>query len=94
MKKVKSISSNIILKIAILLFAVLCVVIVVRNQLKDNSNKQENAEVVNAINEKEASNTEKQEKLDKEADLDYIIELAKEFGYYSRDSVLFISKSN
>ena len=74
----KSISSNIILKLALLLFAVLCVVTVVRLQLKNNSLKQETVATNQEGDVLEAGNDEKTEMLDKDFDLEYVIEIARE----------------
>ena len=74
----KSISSNIILKLALLLFAVLCVVTVVRLQLKNNSLKQETVATNQEGDVVEAGNDEKTEMLDKDFDLEYVIEIARE----------------
>ena len=79
----KSISSNIILKLALLLFAVLCVVTVVRLQLKNNSLKQETVATNQEGDVVEAGNDEKKELLDKKLDLkdfdlEYVIEIARE----------------
>ncbi|MBR3991737.1 MAG: septum formation initiator family protein [Clostridia bacterium] len=74
----KSISSNIILKLALLLFAVLCVVTVVRLQLKNNSLKQETVATNQEGDVVEAGNDEKKEMIDKDFDLEYVIEIARE----------------
>lgn len=74
----KSISSNIILKLALLLFAVLCVVTVVRLQLKNNSLKQETVTTNQEADVVEAGNDEKKELKDKDFDLEYVIEIARE----------------
>lgn len=74
----KSISSNIILKLALLLFAVLCVVTVVRLQLKNNSLKQETVATNQEGDVVEAGNDEKKELKDKDFDLEYVIEIARE----------------
>ncbi len=74
----KSIMSNIILKLALLLFAVLCVVTVVRLQLKNNSLKQETVTTNQEVDVAEAGNDEKKELLDKDFDLEYVIEIARE----------------
>ena len=79
----KSISSNIILKLALLLFAVLCVVTVVRLQLKNNSLKQETVTTNQEVDVAEAGIDEKKELLDKKLDLkdfdlEYVIEIARE----------------
>ena len=74
----KSISSNIILKLALLLFAVLCVVTVVRLQLKNNNMKQETVATNQEGDVLEAGNDEKTEMLDKDFDLEYVIEIARE----------------
>ena len=75
----KSISSNIILKLALLLFAVLCVVTVVRLQLKNNSLKQETvATNQEGENQEYYFNVEHAEMLDKDFDLEYVIEIARE----------------
>lgn len=74
----KSISSNIILKLALLLFAVLCVVTVVRLQLKNNSLKQETVATNQEGDVLEAGNDEKKEQIDKDFDLEYVIEIARE----------------
>ena len=74
----KSISSNIILKLALLLFAVLCVVTVVRLQLKNNSLKQETVATNQEGDVAEAGIDEKTEMLDKDFDLEYVIEIARE----------------
>ena len=79
----KSITSNIILKLALLLFAVLCVVTVVRLQLKNNSLKQETVTTNQEGDVVDAGNDEKKELLDKKLDLkdfdlEYVIEIARE----------------
>ena len=90
----KSITSNIILKLALLLFAVLCVVTVVRLQLKNNSLKQETADVTRQVEDAEAGNAEKQEMLDKDFDLEYVIELAREKLHLSLPNEIIFYNDN
>ena len=74
----KSFTSNIFFKIAVLLFAVLCIVSVIRLQLKNNDVKSDAAALEAKIEEQERKVGELKNKLDAPFDEDYIIELAKE----------------
>lgn len=74
----KSLTSNVIFKIAVVLFAVLCISTVVRLQLKNNSLKQEAEELRSKVEAEDDKVRELQNKLDAPFDEDYVIELAKE----------------
>ncbi len=74
----KGLRGNIILKAAILLFAVLCVVTVVRLQLRNNDLKRDAEELQAKIDVEEEKVRELKSKLDAPFDEAYVIELAKE----------------
>ena len=74
----KSFTSNIFFKVAVLLFAVLCIVSVIRLQLKNNDVKSDAAALEAKIEEEERKVGELKNKLDAPFDEDYVIELAKE----------------
>ena len=74
----KSFTSNIFFKIAVLMFAVLCTVSVIRLYLKNNDIKSETEVVKTKIDEEERKVGELKNKLDAPFDDSYVIELAKE----------------
>lgn len=76
--ELKSITSNIFFKIAVLLFAILCIVTVIRLQLRNNDLKSDAAALQTKIEEEERKVGELKNKLDAPFDEEYIIELAKE----------------
>lgn len=90
----KSITSNIVLKLALLLFAVLCVITVVKLQVKNNSLKQQTAATGEQIEQTEASRDLKKELLDKDFDLDYVIELAREKLHLSLPNEIIFYNDN
>ena len=78
MIRLKNFKGNIVLKVAILLFAVLCIATVVRLQLKTNDLKSDAAELQTRIDAEEEKVRELRSKLDAPFDEDYVIGLAKE----------------
>ena len=74
----KSLTGNIALKLAVLIFAIFCAATIVRLQLKNNSIKDDVVELEKQIQAEEESNNELKNKIDEPFDEDYIIEIAKD----------------
>lgn len=74
----KSLTGNIALKLAVLIFAIFCAATIVRLQLKNNSIKDDVVELEKQIQAEEEINNELKNKIDEPFDEDYIIEIAKD----------------
>lgn len=74
----KSLTGNIALKIAVLIFAVFCIASIVKLQLKNNNINDSAVELQNQIQAEEDKINELQNKIDEPFDEEYVIDIAKD----------------